>query len=116
MRGLRRRFAEIQCMGSFIPGIIDHHEAPAAETGGGLIHNRQRKGGGNGSIHRITAVVENLHAGVSGQLVIGNDETRAALLGSIGTRPDKEKSEEEYDRQELRSDKHTQEIPNSLNL
>jgi hypothetical protein len=103
-------------MRSFIPGIIDHHEAAAAETGGGLIHNRQRKGGGNGSIHRIAAAVEDLHASLGGQLVIRNDETHAALLGIIGTRPDKEKSEEENDWQELRSEKHRQEILNSLNL
>ena len=80
-------------MGPFIFGIVDNHEAAAAETGCGLIHHGEGKPGSNGGIDRVAAPIKNLRSSLSRQWVVRNNDARAALLGVRRERRDKEKYE-----------------------
>ena len=93
-------------MGPFISGIVDNHEAAAAETGCGLIHDSEGKTGSNGGIDSVAAAIENLCSGLGRQRVVRNDQTRATLLGVARKRRDKEEYEKEEFRLKLAREEH----------
>src|SRR5262245_27664589 len=96
-------------MGPFISGLVDNHEAAAAETRCGLIDHSEGKPGGNSGINGVAAPIKNLRSSLSRQRVVRNDDADAALLRIRRERRDKEKYDEEKFCLELGPEEHKEE-------
>jgi len=72
-----RHFAEIQRHVAAGPGVMHHHEAAAAQVACVGQRHRQRKAHGDGGIHRIAAVFEDVQADARGQRLFARDHAMA---------------------------------------
>src|SRR5262249_24757782 len=101
-------------MGPFISGLVDNHEAAAAETRCGLIDHGEGKPGGNSGVDSVTAPIKNLRSSLRCQRVVRNNDAGAALLGIGRECHDKEKEDEEKFCLELGPEEHTGESLSSI--
>ena len=74
----RRGFAVIKRVEGVGLRHIDEHEAAAADSARRGIGDAYSQRGRDGSVHRVTALLENLDAGARGVLALGHDHAMDA--------------------------------------
>ena len=97
VRDRRRRGLAIIDRGIVAGSLVDHHETAATEIAGARIGHGERKADGNGGIHRISALPQNVGTDTRRRrflrhhhAVFGDDRLRVADL-LIASRRDRQR-------------------------